>query len=136
MVIRTYLVSAVKKGQSELPTASHAGFVIGRLVRINAGGTNAETGRIAEFGSIILEDGLEFDHSNNEIVQMLPPNAVMVSRPKAPKEKHSFTTAMLFIAGGAICFGYIGMCVANMMQGKRGVRALPFVDRYLAPKII
>merc|ERR1711998_408422 len=98
---------------------------IGRLVRINAGGANAETGRIAEFGSIILDDGVQFAHEPNEVVQMLPPNAVMAARPKQSKEKHSVLTAVLIVFGGALLFGYVGGCVANLMQGKRGLDVLP-----------
>jgi hypothetical protein len=81
--VGTTITELAEEGDTEIEVASDEGFEIGDEVIINAGGETEETGVVADFGSIILEDPVEHDHRPGETlaVSTVPgaPTAVTAS---------------------------------------------------------
>lgn len=63
-------------GSQTLEVSSTTGFYIGDNIKINPGGVNEEDNVITGFGSMLLQNPLQYDHSIGENVLNLNPTAV------------------------------------------------------------
>jgi len=63
----------VKKGVTQLPVVSNAGFGIGQVIVIDAGTPIEETNTIIGFGSLILKTPLQYDHAPGVLVTAQAP---------------------------------------------------------------
>lgn len=85
----TGLSADAKVGATELPipegdpwlASAGDGLHVGDVVTIGAGTPNAEAHQIIAFGSIIIADGLRFDHQAGELIVVTKAAAVPVSSP-------------------------------------------------------
>ena len=75
-LIITTITADVVAGNQSLEVSSTNGFYIGDNIRINPGGVNEEDNIITGFGSLLLQNPLQFDHSIGEVVLNLNPTAV------------------------------------------------------------
>lgn len=75
-LIVTTLTTDVTAGSQTLEVSSLTGFNIGDNIKINPGGVNEEDNVITGFGSMLLQNPLQFDHSIGEVVLNLNPTAV------------------------------------------------------------
>jgi probable HAF family extracellular repeat protein len=75
-LITTTLTADVVAGSQAIEVSSTTGFNIGDNIKINPGGVNEEDNVITGFGSFLLQNPLQFDHSIGEIVLNLNPTAV------------------------------------------------------------
>ena len=72
----TTLTADAVAGSQTIEVSSTNGFYVGNNIKINPGGVNEEDNVITGFGSMLLQNPLQFDHSVGEIVLNLNPTAV------------------------------------------------------------
>ena len=70
-VLSTTLTANASLGSQVLEVASNNGFSIGDNIVINPGGATEETNTITDFGSILLQTSLQYDHNAGEVVQLV-----------------------------------------------------------------
>ena len=83
LVITTLTAEAVTGSQS-LEVSGTAGFYIGDNIKINPGGVNEEDNVITGFGSMLLQNPLQYDHSLGEVVLNLKPTDVEQTNSEVP----------------------------------------------------
>jgi len=83
-ITTTTLTADALTGSQTLEVASISGFNIGDNIKINPGGLNEETNTITGFGSILIQNPLQFDHSVGEIVLNLNPTAIEENNSSLP----------------------------------------------------
>lgn len=64
------LLADARIGERRLEVDGQCGLAVGDGIVINRGGANEEVARIDDFGSIITQNGVEFDHAAGEIVSL------------------------------------------------------------------
>ena len=75
-VIISTLIADVLAGSQAIEVSSTTGFHVGDNIKINPGGVNEEDNVITGFGSMLLQNPLQFDHFIGEVVLNLNPTAV------------------------------------------------------------
>jgi probable HAF family extracellular repeat protein len=75
-ITTTTLSADVAAGSQAIEVSSTTGFNIGDNIKINPGGVNEEDNVITGFGSLLLQNPLQFDHFIGEVVLNLNPTAV------------------------------------------------------------
>ena len=88
--VTTTLTAQALAGSQALEVASINGFNIGDNIKINPGGPNEETNSITGFGSLLLQNPLQFDHSIGEIVLNLTPTSVEENNSSVPLDYFLF----------------------------------------------
>ena len=71
---RTYLTERAREGEKKIEVASMDGIKIGQILRIGSNGLYEQC-KVAEFGSLILEQALRRDHEVGEEVIIVEENA-------------------------------------------------------------
>jgi photosystem II stability/assembly factor-like uncharacterized protein len=84
ILVSTTLTAQALAGSQALEVESINGFNIGDNIKINPGGPNEETNTITGFGSMLLQNPLQFDHSIGEIVLNLTPTSVEENNSSVP----------------------------------------------------
>jgi photosystem II stability/assembly factor-like uncharacterized protein len=90
ILVTTTLTAQALAGSQALEVASINGFNIGDNIKINPGGPNEETNTITGFGSMLLQNPLQFDHSIGEIVLNLTPTSVEENNSSVPLDYFLF----------------------------------------------
>lgn len=72
----TTLTADAVAGSQAIEVSSTNGFYVGNNIKINPGGVNEEDNVITGFGSMLLQNPLQSDHSTGEIVINLNPTSV------------------------------------------------------------
>ncbi len=83
----TVTVVSAASGERRLQVSNTEQFEVGDFVVINPGGPNEEGGIVDGFGSIILEQPLQFDHDAGELIMVTdkaPPSPPAPPEPTAP----------------------------------------------------
>ena len=75
-VIISTLIADVVAGSQAIEVSSTTGFHVGDNIKINPGGVNEEDNVITGFGSMLLQNPLQFDHFIGEVVLNLNPTGV------------------------------------------------------------
>jgi len=75
-ITTTILSADVVAGSMAIEVSNTTGFNIGDNIKINPGGVNEEDNVITGFGSLLLQNPLQFDHFIGEVVLNLNPTAV------------------------------------------------------------
>ena len=75
-LVSTTLIAEAVSGSQALEVSSTNGFYVGDNIKINPGGENEEDNVITGFGSFLLQNPLQYDHSTGETVINLNPTGV------------------------------------------------------------
>jgi probable HAF family extracellular repeat protein len=83
-ITTTTLTADAVAGSQSIEVSSTNGFYVGNNIKINPGGTNEEDNTITGFGSLLLQNPLQFDHSIGETVLNLNPTAIEQTNSDVP----------------------------------------------------
>lgn len=134
--------SDVLRSSKELSLHSHTGFVPGFKVVINEGGPNEEQATIESAPPVRTVQPLKWTHAMGELVTILQPTAKApeegrTAQPQSVEKKKGLWAAItsmsstvligVFIALLAVAF--VIMYVSNLMMGRKGLNAIPFMKK-------
>jgi hypothetical protein len=100
-VVQSDTAQSLTVQEADTSTGASSGFQIGEEVVIDPGGSNAEVGTIARFGSIILSSPLRYDHAAGEPIVALDAAPLSPAPTSSPAPSRSSSGGSSLAATGA-----------------------------------